>query len=259
MPNKNLIKEIEQKLKNYIKVKDKLDKRSALRLYFSELCSTVQIFSILIILCYFIFLIIIAIFTNNILDYLSQNSMSFKIICIINIIFSLFFLFKTVILEEIQKILNKKYDQNYSNIENYLKSVKEAEFIDNLPEILNIESGHEIVSIYCKTNMDVFLNNIKYITEHYFDSFEFLDNYLIRLIEKEFKDFLLSKDIEFLVNKVYSSKIFEHKWYIIDSIIKSKEVKYYYGIRKIFGSCLEKNDLKEIDEFIKIKNNIENF
>lgn len=195
MTNKNLIKEIEQKQKNYIKVKDKLDNINSFRLYVSKLSSNIQFFSILIILCYFIFYIITAIFTNNILDYLSQTSIYLKVFGIMNIIFVLNILFKDILLPKIEKILNKKYDQNYSDIEKYLSTVKEAEFVDNLPEICNLESGNEIVSIYCKTNIEVFLNNIKYITEHYFNDFEFLNNYLIQLNEKEFKEFLLLKDI----------------------------------------------------------------
>ncbi len=158
------------------------------------------------------------------------------------------------------KFSKKSSDYYHLSNKNWLKDLNfnEKEILENLEEILEVESSVDIVNKYFSNNINFFISNIKEIHKKVLKNNEI--NVFLRIMNfdyEEQKSILLSKDIEWLAEVAGKESLYKNMSHVIDDIMYKKETQYYQIIKDIFYDFLEdKQYIEEINKFIELKNQI---
>jgi len=191
---------------------------------------------------------------------LTENGISFNAIYFLTGLLMIWTL--TIISERFThgKFRKKLSEYNCFYNKEWLKdfNFNQKEILENLEEILELESGFNIINKYFSKNINFFISNIKEINKKVLKNNEV--NVFFRIMDfdiEEKKLILLSKDIEWLAEAAGKESLYKEMNHVIDDIMYKEETQYYQIIKNLFYDFLEDEEyIEEINKFIELKNQI---
>lgn len=107
--------------------------------------------------------------------------------------------------------------------------------MENLEEILEVESSADILNKYFSNNINFFISNIKEIHQKILKNNDI--EVFLRIMNFDYEEqklILLSKDIEWLAETAGKESLYKEMNHVIDDIMYKEDTQYYQIIKDLF-------------------------